>query len=92
VRFVQLPHPGPEHEVDQSGVRPWLTSKDKHGRTFLVSKAYYRMNLNEENQLGDVAFWGEWEGRPNSISGLRRLWGGAALALQTESIRDATIP
>ena len=62
VRFVQLPHPGPEHKVDESGVRPWRTSKDAHGRTFLASKAHYRMNLNEENQVGDVAFWGEWEG------------------------------
>lgn len=61
VRFVQLPHPGPEHEVDESGDRPWLTSKEKHGRPFLVSKAHYRMNLNKENQVGDVAFWGEWE-------------------------------
>jgi hypothetical protein len=70
VRFVQFPHPGKEHTVGPTGVRPWPRADELHRRTFLQSRAHYRLARDGTDEYGDVAFWGEWEGQAQLIAEL----------------------
>jgi hypothetical protein len=70
VRFVQFPHPGPEHEPGPSGIRPWPRGNEAHKRTFMQSPAAYRYSIDGDDRHGDVAFWGEWEGETRLVTAL----------------------
>ena len=70
VRFVQFPHPGPEHDPGTSGIRPWPRGDEAHKRTFMQSPATYRGSIDGDDQHGDVAFWGEWEGEARLVTAL----------------------
>lgn len=70
VRFVQFPHPGKEHVVGRSGVRPWPRADKLHRRTFLQSAGRYRVARDGPDDDGDVAFWGEWEGEARLVTEL----------------------
>ncbi|HEY8644880.1 MAG TPA: hypothetical protein VIL77_03275 [Gaiellaceae bacterium] len=70
VRFVQFPHPGPEHTAGPSGIRPWPLGSEPHRRTFMQSQATYRRAIDGGDQHGDVAFWGEWEGEAQLVTAL----------------------
>jgi hypothetical protein len=70
VRFVQFPHPGKEHVVGPSGIRPWPRADELHRRTFLQSSAHYRLERDGLDEYGDVMFWGEWEGEARLITEL----------------------
>jgi hypothetical protein len=78
IRVVQFPHPGPEHQVPASGVRPWPPADPDHPhrRTFLQSRATYRTALDGPEQTGDVTFWGEWEGEARLITELEPMTEG----------------
>ena len=70
VHFIQFPHPGPEHDPDTSGIRPWPRGDEAHKRTFMQSPATYRRSIDGDDQHGDVAFWGEWEGEARLVTAL----------------------
>lgn len=70
VRFVQFPHPGKEHVVGPSDIRPWPRADQLHRRTFLQSPARYRLERDGPDEHGDVMFWGEWEGEARLITEL----------------------
>jgi hypothetical protein len=70
VRFVQFPHPGKEHAVCPSGIRPWPRADELHRRTFLQSPAQYRLEHDGPDEHGDVMFWGEWEGEARLVTEL----------------------
>lgn len=70
VRFVQFPHPGPEHNPGASGIRAWPLGNKAHRRTFMQSAATYRRSIDGDDEDGDVAFWGEWEGEARLITAL----------------------
>ena len=71
IRFVQLPHPGPEHRMPGSGRREWKSGNDRHARTFLESEATYRTSVEGRDLHGHVAFWGEWEGAVDLVRELQ---------------------
>jgi hypothetical protein len=70
LRVVQFPHPGREHAMPASGHRQWKLGTEPHGRTFLLSPATFRWAPEVEDQRGEVAFWGEWEGAANLVAEL----------------------
>lgn len=70
VRFVQFPHPGKEHVVGPSGIRPWPRADELHRRSFLQSRARYRLERDGPDEHGEVMFWGEWEGEARLITEL----------------------
>jgi hypothetical protein len=72
VRLVQFPHPGGEHAMP-AGRRPWKLGNKAHGRTFLQSRGTYRRAAADEDQYGEVAFWGEWEGAVELVTELQRV-------------------
>jgi hypothetical protein len=59
-----------------SGRRPWKLGREEHARTFLLSPGSYRSALQAEDQQGEVAFWGEWEGAVDLVTEVERVPGG----------------
>lgn len=76
VRLVQFPHPGAEHNMPASGRRLWKLGREDHARTFLLSPGTYRSAVQAEDQHGEVAFWGEWEGAVDLVTEVDRVPGG----------------
>lgn len=76
VRLVQFPHPGGEHAMPTSGRRPWKRGNEVHARTFLQSPGTYRRDISGEDQHGEIAFWGEWEGAVDIVSEVDPVPGG----------------
>ena len=72
-QFVQLPHPGGEHGVPASGLRPWKLGDAAHRRTFLESPGLYRRSADGPDRQGTVAFWGEWEGAVRRVRELEHV-------------------
>lgn len=73
VRLVQFPHPGGEHTMPASGRRSWKLDSEMHASTFLQSPGTYRRDAAAKDQCGEVAFWGEWEGAVDLVSGVEPL-------------------
>src|SRR5260221_14427577 len=57
--FVQLIHPGAEHEPDHGTMKQW--NRDHHARKFLRAPGRYRTTPDAADQDGEIVFWGEWE-------------------------------
>jgi hypothetical protein len=76
VRLVQFPHPGREHAMPRDGRASWRRGDAAHRRTFLSSRGTYRYGASENDQRGDVAFWGEWEGAVDVVTDLDPVPGG----------------
>jgi len=57
--FVQLIHPGGEHEPDHGMMKQW--NRGDHSRKFLKAPGRYRPFLDTADQEDEIVFWGEWE-------------------------------
>ena len=75
-RFIQFPHPGPEHEPDDPNgkVKSWNERHDLHGRDLDHKRKFMRLRGGEwidregRKHKGDLDAWGEWEPESNLIS------------------------
>lgn len=76
IRLVQFPHPGREHAMPASGRRTWKLGSEAHKRTFLQSSGTYRRAATGDDQRGEVAFWGEWEGGVDLVTEVEQVPGG----------------
>lgn len=56
--------------MPSAGWRQWKLDGEKHGRTFLRSSATFRHEHAGQDEHGDVAFWGEWEGAARLVTEL----------------------
>ena len=76
-RFIQFPHPGPEHEPDDPNgkVKSWSERHDLNGRALDHKRKFMRLRGGEwidregRKHKGDLDAWGEWEPESNLISG-----------------------
>jgi hypothetical protein len=76
VRLVQFPHPGGEHAMPRDGRTSWRRGDAAHRRTFLSTAGTYRYGAAGEDQRGELAFWGEWEGAVDVVTKLDPVPGG----------------
>ena len=58
--FVQLSHPGREHQPDRGLERTWNTQKHGHARKFMQLHGQW-VDENGNRQSGGLYAWGEWE-------------------------------
>ena len=58
-RFVQFPHPGPEHEPDTHDWKHWHPTTQPHARKFLQLRGAWWESGNLCR--GDLWTWAEWE-------------------------------
>ncbi|MCY3972447.1 MAG: hypothetical protein OXG74_21130 [Acidobacteria bacterium] len=58
--FVQLSHPGREHQPDCGLEKTWNTQKHGHARKFMQLHGQW-IDENRNRQSGDLYAWGEWE-------------------------------
>lgn len=75
LRFVQFPHPGPEHQPNREGWKDWNIGD--HARKFMRSPGRWRDSLDAPERQGPVVFWGEWEAPSRVLAtypGARRGW------------------
>lgn len=58
---VQFPHPGGEHRPGRDGFQGW--NLGRHQRKFIKAPGRWRtsVDLGEEDEIGELTFWGEWE-------------------------------
>lgn len=59
-----------------NGRRPWKLGREGHARTFLLSPGTYRSDVQADDQHGEVAFWGEWEGAADLVTEVDWVPGG----------------
>lgn len=60
LRFIQFPHPGPEHKPDHAGGKGWNTHDHSHARKFMEFTGKW---IGEDGcvRSGGLRAWGEWE-------------------------------
>ena len=59
--FVQLPHPGGEHNPDRDGGKDWHGLEQPHMRKFMQLRRAQWIDEDCNRQTGDLHAWGEWE-------------------------------
>ena len=57
--FVQLIHPGGEHEPDHGTMKLW--NRGHHARKFLKAPGRFGTLPYTADQEDEIVFWGEWE-------------------------------
>jgi hypothetical protein len=57
--FVQLIHPGGEHEPDHGTTKLW--NRGDHARKFLKAPGRFRTLPYTADEEDEIVFWGEWE-------------------------------
>ena len=67
--FVQLSHPGREHEPDRGTEKTWNTQKHGHARKFMQLHGQW-VDEDGGKQAGDLYGWGEWEPESAVVSAL----------------------
>ena len=67
--FVQLSHPGREHEPDRGTEKTWNTLKHSHARKFMQLHGQW-VDEDGGKQAGDLYAWGEWEPESAVVSAL----------------------
>ncbi len=70
-RFVQFPHPGPEHKPDRSGGKGWNTLRHNHARKFMEFDGRWTEEDGSAGS-GSLRAWGEWEAESELIRELIR--------------------